>query len=187
MKVAKALPFRHILAAALAGCIGATAHSANLLGDSLLVERNWPTPFTTYVAPIEIDVLDPINYGSIGSFDIAIDATTVMATYTGSSYIEGSATVFDGFVFSGFSSAVTGASLIGGGMPVYSLTYTPTAIYLNLGDGVGAPAVGPGDFVKFSVSVVPEPGTFALALAGLALVGRKTRKARPTSLRSCQV
>lgn len=186
MKFAKALPSRHILAAALAGCIGATAHSANLLGDSILVERNWPTPFTTYVAPIEIDVLDPINYGSIGSFDIAIDATTVTATYTGSSYIEGSATVFDGFVFSGFSSAVTGASLVGGGMPVYSLTYTPTAIFLNLGNG-GTPAIGPGDFVKFSVSVVPEPGTFALALAGLALVARQTRKARPASPCSCQV
>lgn len=172
---------RHILAAAtlvLGPLAPMAASAADLIGDTLTITRSWPsttTPFSGW-SPNQVSTTvvastaDTIHWAAGGApLTIDPDATRIVFTF-GSSTSYGSS--FDGFVITGFSRDIVSASIQSETLPgTPTLQVLQRQLNLDVNSSVFA-----GQTIVLNVSVVPEPGAWALLLGGIGALGALARR-----------
>ena len=185
----------------LVGLAAATALPAmaatNLIGSSLTFSRVYPTTTTPYldswvnnanvaVSPattvVAVGSLDSLNWSPTASVIFATldpEALSITFSLPQASIYGGNSSTFDGFRISGISfdmaSVTSSASLPAGVLIGTSFSNTVVrTIDVNLNGNYLA-----GTRFTVNITPVPEPGTYAMLLAGLAAVGfvAKRRKA----------
>lgn len=170
---------RYILAAAtlvLGPLAPMAASAADLIGDTLVFSRAYPTPTTPYTTwnPVQVsttvsaDASDLISWsGSSAPITIDPGANQIVFTFLSSTSYIGAGNIFDGFVITGFSHDIVSADIASETLPgSVSLTVAPRQLNLSINSGTGI-----GQTITLSVSVVPEPGAWALLLGGVGALG----------------
>jgi PEP-CTERM motif len=175
-----------LAATACASFTSTQATAADLLGDTLTFDRRYPaveTPVwnnptqTTTVVAGTGDLIDWFDNFTTG-FHMTVDpeATTIRFTLISPSSFLGGAGVFDGFRITGF------------GADVVAVSVTDNSTGLGIDTSFGARIIdlnvlaGPNNAnsgFTLNVSVVPEPASAALLLAGLlGVAGVAARRRR---------
>jgi len=113
---------------------------------------------------------DTIHWAAGGApLNIDPDANRIVFTF-GSSTSYGAS--FDGFVITGFSRDIVSASILSENLPgAPTLQVLQRQLNLDVNSSVAA-----GQTIVLSVSVVPEPGTWALMLGGVAALAALARR-----------
>ena len=113
-----------------------SVHSyASALGDTITVRRAFPTVEYNYTPPQTVNVVagnsDMITIQ--GDADVNIEADRITIDYVGTNaFGVSSDTVFNGYVFEGFSSEIESVEVINTNIVIYALDYGTDFIHLNL-------------------------------------------------------
>lgn len=160
---------------------------ASFLGHTVSADYVWPTSGTV-IYPSGTAVVGPgVEFPDIGQFGVGsspnvdFSATNILITYP-VGWTLGSASSFDGWVFTDFTaSSIVGATLAGtnlSGLTNARLTFDANRVYLDtreLGNLVsGLYQWDAGTFISVDVAFannVPEPQTLALVSLALGLIG----------------
>ena len=154
-----------------------------MLGDTLLIERLFPDLNTQLSPPVSTTVTagasDEIS--SVGGTEIFNpEANSITIDWSGSSSYGGTATICDGFRFTGFSHAITGVTAIDVvNISIADLAFGSNFINLNLGSAFDASSA-----LTLQVEFAPVPVPPALAFFGSGLVcllHRQKNKVRSAS------
>lgn len=173
------------LAFLVSSCSAASA--ADLIGDQIDILRAYPTPATPYWVPLQTITLVPAHGAADAvqwnapNFPMTVDAdaTQIRFLLESGSNFEGLSSGFDGFVVTGFDHDVAQTSVLSNdtGLTLVATLAAPRELHTNLdGDNL------PNSSFAIGVSLVPEPGTWALLGGGLAVLGAASRRRRACRL-----
>jgi hypothetical protein len=174
---------RRLLLAGLVAFCGAVS-AEGLIGETLTFSRAYPTPTTPFWSPSSTTTTvaegfsDQIVWqwvpGVSGVTTINPEASAIAWGGWPGEYI-GEGEVFDGFVVSGFSRDIASVEVVSSGG--FAIELTPGARSF----GVSLRGVGSSFALAVQLVPVPEPHTFVLAFAGLAVAGTvgQRRKGKP--------
>jgi hypothetical protein len=183
------LAVRHLAATLLLAGAASFAQAADMLGDTLLFQRAYPTPTTPYwnnddeSATVVAGSADRIDWYAnfTNGFFLRVDpeATSIgWNLVSPSTFVGVAGGEFDGFVITGFSNDIVGVSVLSnnsGLAPFIAFTAREVQVSLrgnNFGGDTGF-VLG----IEFAPAI-PEPGTWALMLAGMAGVALRARRRR---------
>jgi hypothetical protein len=170
--------------AATIAVLAGPAAAQGLVGDTLTFNRAYPTPTTPYwtvpmqVTTVAADASDLVDWYSDGTsgFHLTIDPgaeTIVFRLISASSFI-GLGPQFDGFRVTGFGSDIVSADVAANDSGLSLATsFAGRVLDIDLRGSNFGGSTG------FTITVaVPEPGTWAMWLAGMAGVGACVRRRR---------
>jgi len=181
---------RRSLAIAILGTSVSTAQSApvDMLGDTLVFARAFPSPTTPYTvwAPVSVTTTvvagsgDAINW-PVSGFRTIIDpeANSIDFRFPISSRFDGALpSVFDGFVVGGFDNDIDAVSVLFNdtGFSI-SLAHTARELLIDLDGSNRGGATGITISVQFvDPAAVPEPSSAALAIVALGMMCTRRRR-----------
>lgn len=173
--------FIHVAALLAAAAFNANALAADLIGDTLSFLRAYPNPETRYgqeiadttVAPGTADQVT-WRFGTSGPAALTInpEADRIHFSFPVRFVTEGSASLFDGIVISGFDQTIQSVSLLdnnAGG--TVRLSHGPHELRVNLSGTFQA-----NQSLAIGVSVVPEPASMALMALGAGMLALRMRR-----------
>jgi hypothetical protein len=178
----------HLLAAGAFACAAASTTvpaAANMVGDTLTFNRGYPTPTTPFwdvpsrTTTVTTDSSDLIDWTGSG-FRLTIDPgadAIVWNLITPSSFLSVPGGQFDGFRITGFGADIAAVSV--------SANNSNLAVATSFAGRVLDVALSGGNFggatgFVLDVSLVPEPSSVALLLAGIGIVTLASRR-RPSA------
>jgi PEP-CTERM motif len=173
--------FIRVAALLAAAAFNANAVAADLIGDTLSFLRAYPNLETRYGQAISDSTVAPgmadqvtWRFAANGPALLAInpEADRIHFNFPVRFVTEGSATIFDGVVISGFDRAIQSVSLLdntAGGTVL--LSHGPHEIQVNLRGAFQA-----NQSFAIGVSVVPEPASMALMALGAGVLALRMRR-----------
>ena len=146
-----------------------TLRASTMLGDTLLIERLFPDLNTQLSPPNSTTVVTGTSdeISSVGGSELFNpEANSITIGWFRNSSYGGTATIFDGFRFTGFSHAITGVTAIDVvNISIADLAFGSNFINLNLGSAFDASSA-----LTLQVEFAPVPVPPAIALFGSGLV-----------------
>ncbi len=157
----------------MAGCLTAQTAHASMIGDTLVSNRLFPDLLTPYCGPpcVGASVSTVVQAGMADVFAnqllylINPEANSILIDFTASSGFGGTATIFDGFEFLGFSNTIQNVAYTASGVTVVFADFGSNYIHLNLNGQFDANSFVNLD-ITFAPTTVPEPNTLMLMLFG---------------------
>lgn len=184
--ISKPLAARTLAALAWAACVPAHAASVDMLGDTLSFVRAYPDIDTRFGQPIPdttvvAGIADRVNWlAPNGQLFATIDPEALTIQFdTRESIYEGTSTIFDGFIVSGFDHDIASVFVQGNttnysidlqqGLRSFAMSLSgrsPIGGTITIGVTLADPVTNP----------VPVPATASLVLLGLGLAHIGTRR-----------
>lgn len=180
---------RHWAAVLTLAGAASTAHATDMLGDTLMFQRAFPTPGTpfwpnddesTTVATGTGDRIDWFANFTSGFFlRVDPEANRILWNLVTPSSFGGVPNgLFDGFVLTGFRNDIVSVSVSSNDSNLQAfLSNSAREVQVNLNGNNAGGNTGFVLDIQFAPAI-PEPGTWALLLAGLGAVAMRVRHQR---------
>ena len=178
---------KQFLAATLLAAASAATSAADMIGDTLTFTRAYPSVNSEWagwnpshmITTVTADATDQLIWATSGDILNRIDpgAASIQWSFLRLATDVDASSVFDGFTITGFSQDIVSANIVSNNSSAaIQLAVAPRQLSLGFYASVQA-----GTSLLLSVSVVSEPATWVLLLAGLGLSAWRHKRSAPNA------